>query len=615
MKKGLLIAALMCFSLSIVAQEAAGEEWPANNEETAVNDSTQTDSSSNDESLGAHPYDLEQNASIAPEVSHWSLIGHLGFSTVDGDFTSEQKFSVGLPSAGLDLEYAFTPVWGMGLEYMFSWYNVSGNTGHADTLLNGYLHKAGVYLMFDIANLMFPHMERKIVSVQPLIGGGGAWYKRNKFYLDDYYYDAQKGKVQKGTETHLRGNTLNYVNRDGDYQTPDYDTAYNFMPYMQLGVNVDFNINRSLAVGVRAVYSYFTRDYFDGRGANKGLSSHASKNNDGLLDITLNLRYKIQPRKYTHERNIAHLGQNQPEEKAMKKLADAIKNDSVDGGALAALGLGGGMCHDTIIYYRDTVIIRETQTNTFEHIETAKELEQYYYVYFDNNKAIINDEGLITIQQVAERLQEDSSLYAVVTGYCDNTGSDKLNYALGDKRAANVVDELIAEHAIPTDHLYGMGRGKVIGRRSTASYSPNRRASIRLVDKETFDRMRQNLDDQQSSRPIGAADEDYDFENDQPVRTIPLSESARKEKVNVYQQRTNETITTGKSTTLAKLARQYYNNTYCWVYIYVANMDKIKNPNALRPGIDLVIPELTEQEMRITKDEGLVIYNNARQGK
>ena len=46
---------------------------------------------------------------------------------------------------------------------------------------------------------------------------------------------------------------------------------------------------------------------------------------------------------------------------------------------------------------------------------------------------------------------------------------------------------------------------------------------------------------------------------------------------------------------------------------YIANKDKIKNPNNLVPGTDLIIPELTEQEMRITKDQGLVLYGNARQ--
>ena len=44
-------------------------------------------------------------------------------------------------------------------------------------------------------------------------------------------------------------------------------------------------------------------------------------------------------------------------------------------------------------------------------------------------------------------------------------------------------------------------------------------------------------------------------------------------------------------------------------------MDRIKNPNDLKPGTDLIIPELTQSEMQITKDEGLVLYNNARTRK
>ena len=153
-----------------------------------------------------------------------------------------------------------------------------------------------------------------------------------------------------------------------------------------------------------------------------------------------------------------------------------------------------------------------------------------------------------------------------------------------------------------------MGMGKLIGHRSTAAYGPNRRAAIRLVDKATFERMKQDLDDKRANRIV---------EEDTPVvNTVPLTESARPTvQPNEYQRRTHEEITTEKSTTLSKLARKYYNNTYCWVYIYMANLDKIANPNSLTPGITLTIPELTQAEMQITKDESLVLYGNARQHK
>ena len=561
MKKSLLVISMLCFSVALFAQE---EEQSS-------------------EVKGAHPYKVEENKEVAPEFAHWSLIIHGGFSAFDGDFTSEMKHCVAVPAAGVSLEYNFTPVWSVGIEYMYDMYTVTGKGDpvSVDTLLYGHMHKAGGYLAMDFVNLIFPRAQKKIVSIIPQVGGGAAWYRRACYYKDDMYYDASKGKWIN--PTHGRGNTINYVNADGDY-AGDYDKDYNILGYIQAGVNVDFNVNRTLAVGVRANYTYFTRDYVDGRGYHKqSASSYASKNNDGIFDVTANLRIKFEAVKKTHVRNIASFDIWEKQQEIQP-------------------------CHDTVIIRHDSIIVRET----FEQFE--KEQETVYYVYFDNNKANLDNKALITIQQVADRLAEDSTLYAVVTGYCDNTGSDKLNFALGDKRAFNVVDELQAEHGIDSTHLHGRGLGKIIGRRSQASYSPNRRAAIRLVDKETFDRMKENLDEQHALLEEVTGPEVEPEPVAKPV-TVPLTESSHKEKENEYLQRESETVVTEPTTTLSKLARQYYDNTYCWVYIYIANKDKISNPNKLTPGTELTIPELTQEEMDITKDEGLVLYNNARLGK
>jgi outer membrane protein OmpA-like peptidoglycan-associated protein len=282
----------------------------------------------------------------------------------------------------------------------------------------------------------------------------------------------------------------------------------------------------------------------------------------------------------THVRNIAN------EDKLLARMAELEKEPTTNAGM--------GMCHDTVIIYHDTIIK--------QYREVQKDEQNVYYVYFDNGKAIIKEDGLITIQQVADRLEEDSTLYAVVTGFCDNTGSDKLNYVLGDKRAANVMDELSQEHGISDERMYAMGMGKLVGRRSQAAYGPNRRASIRLVDKATFERMKQNLDDQKAQRG-------------EEFKTVPLSESSQHETVNTFAIRDHEETVVEKSTTLSKLARQYYSNTHCWVYIYIANKDRIPNPNALEAGATLIIPELTTEEMQITKDQCLRLYYNARNSK
>ena len=534
MKKSLFIVSLLCFSVALFAQEKS------------------------EDVKGAHPYKVEENEEVSQEFAHWCLTPHVGFNYFDGDFNSEMKHAIAIPNAGLDLEYAFNPVWGLGLSYMYDMYTVTGKPGanNADTLLNGHMHKAGLYVSMDFMNLFFPKAKKKIFSANAIIGGGYAWYKSKIYYPDD--------------DEHGRGHTAQ--------QTPMSMDKYNGELYVQAGLGLEFNLNRTLALGVRATYNYFINDYIDGRGYS-GMHAVASKNNDGIVDVTLNMRFKLMGVKKTHVRNISN-----PEAWVKK---EAIEPKCV---------------HDTVIIKHDSIIIRETYR---EHIE--KEQKRVYYVYFDNNKSNLNDKALITIQQVAEVLAEDTTLYAVVTGYCDNTGSASLNYALGDKRADNVIGELSAEHAIDTARMYAMGMGKVIGRRSQASYSPNRRAAIRLVDKATFERMKHDLDDTRANR--------IEEEDKPQVQTVPLSESARPEKVNEYQHRSSEEGTTDKSTTLSRLARKYYNNTYCWVYIYIANKEKISNPNALVPGTTLIIPELTQQEMQITKDESLVLFSNARQQK
>lgn len=545
MRKSIIIALLSCLPVFLIAQESQ-------------------------EVKGAHPYKTEENKEVAQEFAHWSLTPHVGFNYFDGDFNSEMKHAVSIPNAGLSLEYAFTPVWALGVDYMFDTYTVTGKPGafNADTLLNGYMHKVGLYLSMDLMNLFYPRAERKIFSLQGLIGGGHAWYKNNIMYTDDSRYH---------TASH----------------TPKTMDEYGGALYLQAGVNAEFNLNRTIALGVRATYNYFINDYFDGRGYT---TEHAlaSKNNDGVVDVTLNLRFKLEAVSKTHMRNISSLETFEKDEPIL--------------------------VHDTLIIQRDTTIIREV----VKQAKPVKQPSQIYYVYFDSNKDVVRNDGLVTIQQVADRLSDDPSLYAVVTGYCDNTGTDKLNYALGDRRAANVMDELCAEHGVENSKVYSTGVGRVIGKRSKAAYGPNRRVAIRLVDEATFNRMKAELEQKRAERGAEQSDDAKEVEEpieqqtsttsveEEIIRTIPLTESARQKEVNEYAERPHEDVKAAKNITLSKLARKYYDNTYCWVYIYIANKDRIENANDIPEGIELIIPELTAEEMQITKSGSLRLYGEAR---
>ena len=562
MKKSIFILSLLCLSASLFAQE-------------------------DEDVKGVHPIKTSKNDKVVETTSHWSIIPHIGFNAFDGDFYAEMKHNIGMPDAGLDIEYSFTPIWNLGIGYTYSMYNITGKSDGktVPTLLFGHMHKPHIYLSMDLANLCFPNLEHKIFSAQPMVGAGYAYYKNLKMYHDDPTEDP----------THARGNTINYINDDGEVG-PDKMTKYEGVFFIQAGLNIEFNLNRTLALGLRGTYSYFMNDYVDGRGYS-GVRAVASKNNDGIFNVDLNLRIKLQSVKKTHVRNVEN-EQNWIEPEFLKKFV-----------------------HDTLIIRHDSIIVRETIEREVGTATASSVIEQdnshYYYVYFNNGKHNLDERALVTVQQVADRMNDEQDLYAVIIGYCDNTGSNNVNYALGDKRASVVEDELLAEYGIDQDHVYAAGFGKIVGHRSQGAYAPNRRAAIRLVDQDTFERLKAELEGKRSLRGT-------EEETETPVirtnvtpkaKTVPLAQSARPAKTNKYTQRESETYVTDKTTTLARLARQYYNNTYCWVYIYAANSDKIKNPNELKPKTKLIIPELTQQEMNITKDESLVLYRNARQNK
>lgn len=579
---------MLCFSGMMMAQEVQALESVQATDTVEIK--------------GVHPYDLEENAKgIKPELAHWSIIPRIGFSSFDGDFPNEQKHAVAVPAAGLALEYNFTPVWSVGVEYVYDMYTVTGKhvdgMHNADTLLNGHMHKAGAYIAMDVINLFFPRVQKKIVSIFPYVGAGGAWYKRSTYYMDDYYYNAEKGRVTPGTETHQRGNTENYINADGEV-APDYDTGYRMIGYIQGGVDVDFNINRTIALGLRANYNYFTRDYVDGRGYHIGNDSHASKNNDGIFDITMNLRFKLEAISKSHVRNLPSFDMYD------KMLEDATPKY---------------IPHDTVIIIRhDSIVVREVVK------EVAKPQPRVFNVYFANDDARLDNQAHATINEAANAMEDDEEMYAVLVGYCDNTGSKAHNYELGDRRSKNVAEEMLQEYGIPEDHLFNAGVGKIAARKSDKSFGPNRRVTIHIVDKETFELMKLQLTDQSEDRNMDDS-QPVTYENSRPVRvpklkteeeelmseltTVPLSESARKEGVNQYKLRNCDTITVEKGTSLAKIARQYYNNSMCWVYIYCANTDKLATPNDLKEGMELLIPELTAEELKISAQDCIHLYN------
>jgi outer membrane protein OmpA-like peptidoglycan-associated protein len=517
---------------------------------------------------GIHPFKVEENEHISTEHAYWSLIPYVGMGLLQADFSGgEARSTFALPVLGIGAECSFNPVWGIGAEYDFARYSVRGkkNGANADTVLLGYTHNLGAYVTADLMNLFDPYGRKKYFSLNVQVGGGGALH-RNKVY---YAWSAEN----PGS----RGHTASY--------TPREQKSYEFDPFLKFGANFEFNINRLLAVGLRVAYTMYLTDVLDGR--------MIGPNTDGLTEAALNLRIKFESTKKTHARNVE--GRDFPDQRAITvtEAKDFARGeDNVFGPATNAYA--AAPARDTVVIYRDTVIIRETGAAPAAVSRAA----QRFYIYFDTEKAHLNEEGLITIQQVADVMEADQELYALVVGYCDNTGTRASNYELGDLRSSNVAEELMAEYNIAPERLYAVGYGIVIGGRSTAAYGPNRRVVVELVDKETFERRRAELENAKNNRVYDEASQ--------------VQKATKEDILKDFAKREGQTIKSEPSTTLAQLARKYYNNTHCWVYIYAANKSKLSSPNTVTPGTNLLIPQISEQEQKINKDECLRIYKQIR---
>ncbi len=79
-----------------------------------------------------------------------------------------------------------------------------------------------------------------------------------------------------------------------------------------------------------------------------------------------------------------------------------------------------------------------------------------------------------------------------------------------------------------------------------------------------------------------------------PAQTAQISEETTKEPV--YE-------TVSGSNYLAVMARRHYGKSIFWVYIYLANQDKLKHPSKIAPGTRVRIPDISELPQASSKEE------------
>ncbi len=105
-------------------------------------------------------------------------------------------------------------------------------------------------------------------------------------------------------------------------------------------------------------------------------------------------------------------------------------------------------------------------------------------VYFDSDKYIIKENMETVISSNADALnkKEAKTVSVVVSGHCDEWGTDEYNFALGQKRAIAVKNAL-ESRGIAGENIKTVSKGEgapVCGESTPECWSQNRRAEIQL---------------------------------------------------------------------------------------------------------------------------------------
>ncbi|ENO8811874.1 OmpA family protein [Photobacterium damselae] len=80
-------------------------------------------------------------------------------------------------------------------------------------------------------------------------------------------------------------------------------------------------------------------------------------------------------------------------------------------------------------------------------------------IHFANNSAIIPQNSLGQIKEIADILKQNPNQHIVIEGHCSKTGSRALNLALSERRAEAVMQVLAQDFAISPNRMQAIGYG------------------------------------------------------------------------------------------------------------------------------------------------------------
>lgn len=197
-------------------------------------------------------------------------------------------------------------------------------------------------------------------------------------------------------------------------------------------------------------------------------------------------------------------------------------------------------------------------------------------IYFDFNKAELREDHWPILQEAVKSLGRNPDADILITGNCDQRGSESYNLKLGRERA-EAVRKFILEQGIDEDRVRIISRGKldaVAPIEDLVGMQKDRNAQFMIAEVEEI------------MIPAEGALPGPDAKVLEEGKYIDEKEENVESEIKVS---TKEYIIK-KGDTLWKIAQSQLGSGHRWQYLYELNKDRIKNPNKLKTGVTIVIP-------------------------
>lgn len=391
------------------------------------------------------------------DFSHWSLSLNVGMSQFDGDVS--QKYDQILSNSmvswtiGLEAEYSWNPAWGLILNFQYMPYQgKTSSTEWGRNEFKGNMYAPSLLASVNMFNLFSQYRKSAAWNLYLNAGVGLVWYE---CFNNPIEGSAPGEKTPQG------------IGQDGS----GYGTSIS----IPLGLNVEYNINKYLAVGLGAYYRVTNKDNFEGEHYTKGTM------NDGQFYVNANLRVKFLDDNKVggHMRNISMNEYRQlvtgeagliqdidSLKKRVKVLEDTVANNILpriqaleDYNAVTPDEDGDGVAdfrdrepntpRGAFVNYWGESIPQEAigccdevkEVFSALGIDPSVNYDQSVYYAFD--KYAVTSKAKKNIESVVAQLNADPELKVEIRGYCDFPGSNDYNLKLSQKRVEAVKAELL----------------------------------------------------------------------------------------------------------------------------------------------------------------------------